>query len=371
MKNYYVIALLLVNALCFAQKKQFNIDWEGTKILKTDYRSVEVPAFNEENFNYNDLQGLLFVSQWESNGSSIDENSVTLTNISYKTIAASELKDLNPKDIPSSPSYQVYNTNARGRYAHYLEMHPIIKEGGGYKKVVSFTLNYSVRAAQLTNSTMGVNDITNSVLSSGEWYRFYIEDSGVFKLSRNFLSNLGVNTNAVDPRTIKLYGNGGRMLPLENSENYPFDVVENAIRFVGEEDGSFDNADYILFYGEGPKIYNEESDTNINLYTDKTYYYINVGSSYGKRIDAMPTITADADFEIDTFQDYQFYEVDEYNLASLGRRWFGDDFDIESQRTYEFDFPNLVTSVPVNVSIAVGAVSEVQTSMGVTINDNL
>ncbi|RCW89909.1 type IX secretion system sortase PorU [Winogradskyella arenosi] len=371
MKNYYVIALLLVNVLCFAQKKQFNIDWEGTKILKTDYRSVEVPAFNEENFSYNDQQGLLFVSQWESNGSSIDENSVTLTNISYKTIAASELKDLDPKSIPSSPAYQVYNTNARGRYAHYLEMYPIIKEGGNYKKVVSFTLNYSVRAAQLTNSTLGVNDITNSVLSSGEWYRFYIEDSGVFKLSRSFLSNLGVNTNAVDPRTIKLYGNGGRMLPLENSENYPFDVVENAIRFVGEEDGSFDNADYILFYGEGPKTYNEESDTNINLYTDKTYYYINVGSSYGKRIDAMPTITADADFEIDTFQDYQFYEVDEYNLASLGRRWFGDDFDIESQRTYEFDFPNLVTSVPVNVSIAVGAVSEVQTSMGVTINDNL
>ncbi len=74
----------------------------------------------------------------------------------------------------------------------------------------------------------------------------------------------------------------------------------------------------------------------------------------------MPTINAAADIQINTFQDYQFYEVDEYNLAKLGRRWFGDDFDIENQRAYEFDFPNLVTSIPVDFSIAVGSVSEVQ-----------
>ncbi|REE08697.1 peptidase C25-like protein [Winogradskyella pacifica] len=370
MKNCYLISLLLFTVLCFGQQKQFNINWDGYKVLETSYSKIEVPAFDENHFNYNDDTGLIFFDQWESNGSQIDQNSVAVTNIVYETMSFNELKDLNPKLIPVSPRYKMHTTNARGKYSDYFELTPIINDKGIYKKITAFTVNYNVLSSRSATGTMGVNAITNSVLSSGQWFRFYIEDSGVFKLSKSFLGGLGVNTNSVDPRTIKIYGNGGRMLPLENSENYPFDVVENAVKFVGEEDGRFDNADYILFYGEGPKTYSEESETNLNLYTDKTYYYVNVSSGNGKRIQSMPTINAAANIEIDTFQDYQFYEVDEYNLAKLGRRWFGDDFDIESQRSYEFEFPNLLTTVPVDFRIAVGSVSEVPTTMKVAINGN-
>ncbi|WP_225037040.1 type IX secretion system sortase PorU [Winogradskyella sp. SM1960] len=369
MKNCYLISFLLLTMLSFGQQKQFNINWDGYKVLETGYSKIEVPTFDENHFNYDPSNGLSFFAQWDSNGGQIDESSVAVSNISYETISSNDLKGLNPELIPNAPKYKLFNTNARGKYSHYFEISPIIKDRGVYKKIKTFTVNYSVLSSR-TYSTMGVTEITNSVLSSGQWFRFYIEDSGVFKLSKSFINNLGVNTNSIDPRTIKIYGNGGRMLPLENSENYPFDVVENAIKFVGEEDGSFDNSDYILFYGEGPKTYSEESNTNLNLYTDKTYYYLNISSGNGKRIQNMPTINAAADIEIDTFQDYQFYEVDEYNLAKLGRRWFGDDFDIENQRSYEFEFPNLVTTVPVDFNIAVGSVSEVPTNMNITINGN-
>ena len=371
MKNCFFIPLLLFATLCFGQQKQFNINWNGHKVLETAYSKIEVPAFDANHFSYSDRDGILFFAQWDSNGGLIDENSVQLTNVVYETISKNELKDLNTELIPNSPKFILNNTNARGKRAHYFELSPIVKDRGSYKKITAFSIIYSVRSGRNGNSTMGVNEITNSVLRSGQWYRFYIEESGVFKLTKSFLGSLGINTNSTDPRTIKIYGNGGRMLPLQNSANYPFDVVENAVKFVGEEDGSFDNNDYILFYGEGPKTYNEESETNLNLYTDKTYYYVNISSGNGKRIQAMPTIDAAADIQINTFQDYQFYEVDEYNLAKLGRKWFGDEFDIENQRTYDFDFPNLVTSVPVNFKIVVGSVSETNGStMGITINSN-
>ena len=64
------------------------------------------------------------------------------------------------------------------------------------------------------------------------------------------------------------------MIPYSNAIAYPFDVPENAIKFVGEEDGVFNNEDYILFYAQGPKEYHTEGNTNINCYTDITYYYI-------------------------------------------------------------------------------------------------
>ena len=65
------------------------------------------------------------------------------------------------------------------------------------------------------------------------------------------MSSIGVNVNNVDPRNIKLFGNSGEMIPYANAVDYPYDVVENAIRVVGENDGVFNNEDYILFYARG------------------------------------------------------------------------------------------------------------------------
>jgi hypothetical protein len=371
MKNCYTFFFIFLALICFGQQKQFNIQWEGVKTLENEYGKIEVPAFAANHFNYTVDKGLLYFSQWDSNGGSINENSITLSNIVYEVITNSELKDLNPELIPESLKYSFFNTNARGKRAHYIELSPIIKERGIFKKIISFTIQYATSANRNSTVTRDENNITNSVLSTGQWYRFYIDKSGVFQLTKNFLGSLGINTNTVDPRTIKIFGNGGRMLPYLNSENYPFDVVENAVKFVGEEDGSFDTSDYMLFYGEGPTTYSEESDTNINLFSDRTYYYVNIGSGNGKRIQAMPIINAVADIQINTFQDYQFYEVDEFNLAKIGRRWFGDKFDIENQRSYDFQFPNLVSDEPVRFRIGVGAVSEISTSMDIKVNGNL
>ena len=371
MKNCYTFFFLFFAMLCFGQQKQFNIKWNGVKTLETEYGKIQVPAFDANHFNYDDAKGLVYFAQWDSEGSRIDENTVTLSNIAYEVITVAELKNLNVELIPESQNYSLFNTNSRGKLGHYFELSPIIKERGVYKKITSFTVQYSTLFGRTGVSARNDNDITNSVLTNGQWYRFYIDKSGVFQLTKSFLSSLGINTSGLDPRTIKIYGNGGRMLPLVNSENYPFDVVENAVKFVGEEDGSFDNSDFILFYGEGPTSYNEESDTNINLYADKTYYYVNISSGNGKRIQPMPAIDAAADIQIDTFQDYQFYEVDEYNLAKLGRRWFGDKFDVENQRVYDFQFPNLIVEEPVRFRIGVGAVSEVITTMGITVNGNV
>ena len=42
-------------------------------------------------------------------------------------------------------------------------------------------------------------------------------------------------------------------------------------------------------------------------------------------------------FCIDYYTNYQFHEVDDYNLAKIGRRWFGDRFDYENVKTFSFN----------------------------------
>ena len=184
------------------------------------------------------------------------------------------------------------------------------------------------------------------------------------------MSDLGFNVN-VDPRKIKIYGNGGRMLPLSNSTLYPEDLAENAIQFIGENDGVFNDSDYLLFYAEGVDNWNEESQTNSNLFASKSYYYVTVTGDLGKRIQNYTQPTPAATLDITTFDDYQFHEVDLINIVRAGRQWFGEAFNINDIQEFIFDVPNAVTTTPPILNVTVGSNAYNATTFKVEANGQL
>ena len=256
MKKYLLFPLIIISFFSYSQQKQFTISWEEAKVLETETSRIEIPSFDIKHFSFIREQGIKFFAQWEES-SYLNENSMQLSQVVYQNVNVSDLKDLPLSTIPSTPQVSLKNAIDRDKIYAYLEVSPIINDGGVYKRMTSFTVDYQYGRSANQVTQKNNQDITNSVLSSGSWHKFYVEKSGVFRLSKSFLNSLGVNTN-VDPRTIKVFGNGGAMLPLPNSEFYPLDLTENAVRFVGEEDGVFNDQDYILFYAEGPTEYNAE-----------------------------------------------------------------------------------------------------------------
>lgn len=160
------------------------------------------------------------------------------------------------------------------------------------------------------------------------------------------------------------------MLPLSNQTYYPSDLTENAIQIIGENDENFDNEDYILFYGEGTDTWNEESQTSINLYENKSYYYINIQGGEGKRIPEISQPTGNITLNITNFDDTQFHELDQYNIANLGRQWFGESFEIKNTQEFTFNFPNIDTSIPAKIKIVAGAAAYTQTSFKITANNS-
>ena len=369
MKKKILLLTFILTTVAFSQKKQFNLKWDGVQTISSGKFTIEVPKFNLENFNYSLDKGLQFIHQWSTN-SFINESTARIENIVYQPISKRDLKGLNVTTIPNDLEFSLKNTFARDKQYAFLMLSPIVRNANGsYKKVVSFSINYSL-GANTSKVYNNKTEITNSVLTSGTWYRFYVDASGVFKLSKPFLERLGLNTNLVDPRTLKLYGNGGQMLPYANAVEYPLDMQENAIKIVGEEDGIFNNEDYILFYAIGPKgnVNDSRINTNINPYTDKSYYYINVSAGNGKRIQPFFEPSGTPNLDINTFQDYKFHEIDEYNLVNVGRRWFGDKFDVENAQTFEFLFPDLIPAEPVKFSVYVAATSDTASSMEVGVN---
>ena len=366
-KKFILLTILITSINCFSQQKSFNLNWDGVKDVSTHIYKREIPAFSGGTLNYDPTSGMSFVSRWPIN-SAINEQSLSVQNVVLEPISVSDLKDLDVQLIPSQLKATLKNARARTDQFALLEVSPIIKENNTYKKLVSFTILYSSGQSARASNAFQMQQITNSALSSGSWYKFYVERSGVHRISKSFLADLGVNVNQVDPRTIKLYGNGGKMIPFGNDQNYPFDVTENAIRVVGESDAQFDDSDYILFYAQGPRGWDSEKRTHVNCYTDRTYYYINVSPGNGKRVQPFFQPPGTVDLEINTFDDYKFHELDEYNLVSVGRRWFGDRFDIEDTKSFDFSFPDRVEAEPIYLNAVVASTSSVMTTMGIRVN---
>lgn len=355
------------------QKGDITINWtEKSKISFGSYE-LNLPQFNSANFEFDSFRKQVFFKIKLKQSSEIDENNLQITNIIYEAITNSELGDLNTQNIPNAINASVKNLLARDIRYSLLTLSPIIKEGNGFKKIKSFsyTVTSSNKTARNNYTANNFNGISNSVLSTGEWHRFYVVKSGAYLINKSFLKQIGVNTDGVDPRKIKIYGNGGRMIPLKNSDYYPSDLIENAIQIIGESDGVFNDSDYILFYAEGVDRWNNESQTTNNLYDSKSYYYVNTQGVDGKRIPTIAQPTTNSDLTITEFDDSQYYETDKVNIVRLGRRWFGEQFNIDNEQDFEFNIPNIIESSTVNLTVFAAAVSPTTTAFEVKANDQI
>lgn len=371
MKKITTVLLLLLAFIGISQEqKDITINWTEKKAFSYGDYSFTIPQFNIENYQFDSYsKSIKYLLTFNLNNI-VSENNFQISNLVFETIPENQLGDLSEQNIASF-KYSFKTNIARDKFYGQLSLTPIIKEGNTFKKLISFS--YSISHNQTNrniNSPNNVNTIQNSVLSSGNWYRFYIEKSGVYRISRSFLQSLGMNTT-VDPRKIKIYGNGGKMLPLLNSEDYPMDLAENAIQFIGESDGVFDAQDYILFYADGLDNWNEDYKTTLNIYSNRAYYYVTASGDNGRRIADMVQPSGNATTNITTFDDYQFHETEKINFTRLGRMWFGEDFNSNDVQDFNFDFPNLVTTSPIQVAVHAASASFNPTSFKVEANTQL
>jgi len=181
----------------------------------------------------------------------------------------------------------------------------------------------------------------NSVLSSGNWYKIAVSQTGIHKLTAQNLRDLGINPNEINPRNIAIFGNGGGMLPQANNIVRIADLQENAILVAGEEDGVFNDTDYILFYAQDAHkwSYNTVNQRFVyekNVYDDKNYYFITIKNTQGTRIQTQGSVVG-ATQTITSFDEYFVHEKDEKNILSQigrggsGREWYGEFFNGSNQ----------------------------------------
>ncbi len=201
----------------------------------------------------------------------------------------------------------------------------------------------------------------NSVLATGRWYKLSVWNTGIHKVSYEDLQSMGIETSQVIPANIRLFGNGGGMLPESNSKFRIDDLRENPILVNDGEDGQFDPGDYFIFYGEtADKWYYDTMTASYshvkNLYSDSTYYFLTFDLGPGKRV--LPRASCDSipTYAPQRFDDYLYHELDERNLIRSGKVWYGEVFDnIKNSFDFSFDFPDRDSLVGVKLKSYVAA----------------
>lgn len=372
----YTLALLAFLfsflSVTFAQTEEttsHQINWTGIEKWVADSASVNVISFTGAQypaesrlpyFNKRIVCDRAFSYQVEI------RNEVYVPLTSEETVLINEINT-----IPGTIQLQTDELRERG--ASFLDIRalPFVNQQGKVLKLQSFDLvikktSQPQKAAAVTRHTY----VTSSVLAQGKFVKIKISESGVYKLTYEDLSAMGIS-----PGNVRVFGYGGGVLEQSFSLPKTDDLPEVAIWMQKGSDGVFNAGDYILFYGQGVTkwAYDKSKSIfthNINIYSKYGYYFITSDAGVGKRIEEKSNdIPSSAPINVvQEFSDYQVHESELVNLAKSGKEFYGETFNEVLSYNFPFNFPNPVTTSPATARISVAANSPAASNFSLSLN---
>ncbi|MCD9855031.1 type IX secretion system sortase PorU [Epilithonimonas sp. JDS] len=330
--KFYIFVLFIISAFCYAQK--ITLNWDGYKEMDYGTEKFTYPFFTNQSYRVE--SGSIFV-----NTSIKTSNQVKIDQLVWEILSAKDIKDLNINSISTNPKTSVnyYFNESENAESAGVSVEALKVENNKIYKLISFNVEQTSKNVSELRKPATKVGTTENPLKSGNFYKIKVDKSGIFKITKQFLQQNGINVNNINPKNFRIYGNGGLMLPEFNTDSRFAALQEDAIQVIGEEDGVWNDSDYALFYAQGPNGYNLFSRTNgsgnkrtefrddksnnfVNIYEDFSYYFINFDIGPGKRVETVNT-SLPADL-ITRYDDYQFVNEEKFNLMKLGRIWTGD-----------------------------------------------
>ncbi|MES2836339.1 MAG: type IX secretion system sortase PorU [Bacteroidota bacterium] len=341
-----------LSKIAVAQNNSVSLQLNWGKIEKkafTENYSISYINCLEADYNFTKHNLPIVVKSISTNGN-VDSKSITLSDEKYielnpeQSAVVEKHKDL----ISDKINIQSFYSSNKKTSNTIVEFIPFRKNTSGkIEKLISAKINYTDNNNAQNKSKKSIqNYAQNSVLKSGNWHRLGVWEDAVYKVDYTMLKFMGVDVDNIDPRNIRVYGNGTGILSEQNSQAKPDDLLENKILVFGETDGKFNKEDYIVFFGKGPHQWKINSSKEFyheqNIYSDTSYYFLTFDLGAGKRIEhknnnsLVPTETSSS-------YDYLvFHEKDIENIVKSGKEWYGEKFENQTAYAFNVSIPNAV-----------------------------
>lgn len=229
-------------------------------------------------------------------------------------------------------------------------------------------LKYSV-SIQATDSTSAISLKSAeqkytfiSMLSSGNWVKIGTTQRGIHKIPYTTLRNWGFN----NPEKIQVYGYGGMMVPMKNSEERPDDLPPVPC---------WHQNDALFFFSNGPWQWTWNEERNMfeysqHPYSPSAFYFLSEADNLLSPQIQEP-IDSEANYQSTTYDYIVFHENEKENLLNSGSQWLGEKFSPSGtlERTFTFDIPNFVPDSEVILYSRVAGRSNSSHYFNISIND--
>ena len=257
------------------------------------------------------------------------------------------------------------------------EFIPVHKETNEFSIYVSESKIKSNKIQALKNPDF----TTTSILADGDIYKISIEEDGIHQITYDMLSEL-MDMTGIDPRQIKIYGHPAGPLSEGISDGIIDDLIEITVMIAGEDDGTFDTEDRILFYAQGPDRTSYDADDQQisiekNVYSRESFYFIKTTGERGLRIPMQANVT-NTDATSITSDAIAYIGESKINLLGSyantqgsGQLWF--DRIMSNQRLVNFssdiDLSKADVSSPVSFDLSFAGRSESTSEVILSVDD--
>jgi hypothetical protein len=387
-RNIVILILMIIanygqNIDAQVEKVAGEIKWGSPKEIEdpTTSKNIHILYFEHAVYN-NRANHLPYFQNMVRLTSESEKISIQFSNLYFEEIKPEEvslIQGLN--DIPDTITLNSSMGQERKQPILIYSFVPLRKnpQTGKIERLRFFSLKITrTKGMDVLKSTSSTTRYAvQSVLSTGDWYKFYVKQSGVYQITYNDLKNLGIS----NPADVRIYGNGGKVLPEVYSGNTEDDLKEIPILMVTGSDGVFSDGDYILFYAEGPVTWSY--DKIQKTYAHHKNPFIGVPNSDDGRVPYFITLQAGGakiqtdtetygtpTIQVNSFDGLAFHEKNEYNFLQSGQAWYGEAFNLQTTYDFSFTFQNLVTSEPLYIESEVLGRSGVNNYFSFSQNNN-
>lgn len=193
----------------------------------------------------------------------------------------------------------------------------------------------------------------SSVLAGGDWWRLTVRTTGLYRVTVADVPGL----QGADVARIGLYGAGGDMLSLKNSETSTGDLRPLAIEVHDADgDGRFGSGDWLLFFGEGTDVWRYSTadrrwEMCRHAYASENYYFLTTTAAEPRRVALAPAVEADT--VTDTYTAVAMVNNDRVNLFNTGQVWLGEKFSVTTtMRSFTLSLPAVARDIKLRYALA-------------------
>ena len=301
---------------------------------------------------------------------SVLSSNTTTTILESKLIPVPEIKNGDEADYYlyniSAEAYQPQRadfviqlpvTNFRGYHFVPITLHPFVYDGN---KTLTVTTKATIKInisgqtnfrsseesdkatdlllAQIINSQQAKNWRSNPrpVINyapfgaSNWWIRIETNRDGIYRINHSDLGSFPLTD--IDPASFRLFSTSGKVLS-SNINNNGAEFKEVPIFISGEADHSFDEQDYILFYGSSRDGYGQNIEVQsdplyYNPYSQNQIFWLTFGGSFSGTPLRIQTVSSPGSYDISLTSTpaIKQIETEAQRREKYGFTWFSETF---------------------------------------------